>query len=161
MTCQQNKESTQLPLGLLQPSPLPGAIWEDMSVDFITMLPIAQGKSLIIVVIDQLSKYCHLGGLCAGYTTPMVVDFFVKNVVKLHGFPCLNVFEREHFLHQQILGRAMEKKWHHFEVVDGISSQEWQANGSRQQDNWELPPFYHSWPSQALVWASRVGRTLV
>ncbi|CAM8886579.1 unnamed protein product [Rhodiola kirilowii] len=42
-------------------------------MDFITGLPLVGGKSLILVVVDRLSKYAHFAYLNSGYTAPQVV----------------------------------------------------------------------------------------
>lgn len=80
-------------MGLLQPLPIPVAIWEDVSMDFMMGLPPVKGLSVIIVVIDCLSKYCHLGGMPASYSASSVVDYFIKQVVQLHGIPKTMVSE--------------------------------------------------------------------
>jgi hypothetical protein len=62
-TCQQIKTETKKPGGLLQPLPVPSAIWKDLSLDFITRLPKSHGYSVILVVVDRFSKGVHLGAL--------------------------------------------------------------------------------------------------
>lgn len=53
------------------------------------------GYSIIIVVVDRLSKYCHLGSISAGYSTSAVADFFVQNIVRLHGLSKTMVSDRD------------------------------------------------------------------
>lgn len=95
VTCQQTKILPVRPLGLLQPLPIPEAIWEEISMDFVTGLPLVKGKSVIIVVVDRLSKYCHLGSLSATYTAVSVAEFFVEHIVRLHGIPTKIVSDRD------------------------------------------------------------------
>jgi len=95
LTCQQTKHATTLPSGLLQPLPIPEQIWEDVAMDFITGLPSSNGHTVIMVVIDRLSKYAHLVSLKADFNSKQVAELFVKNIVKLHGFPKKIVSDRD------------------------------------------------------------------
>lgn len=82
-------------MGLLQPLPIPTTIWEEVSMDFVIGFPTVRGQSVICVVVDQLSKYCHLGSLIANYSASSVAEYFINQVICLHGIPKTIVFDRD------------------------------------------------------------------
>ena len=61
--CQLHKGETVNTPGTLQPLPIPTSIWTEVSMDFITGLPKSGNKSVIMVVVDRLSKYAHFCAL--------------------------------------------------------------------------------------------------
>jgi hypothetical protein len=85
--CQCNKGETVKPPGTLQLLPIPPAIWRDISMDFITSLPKSRNKSVIMVVVYNLSKYAHLFTLQHLFTSSTVAQIFMDRVFKLHGMP--------------------------------------------------------------------------
>jgi hypothetical protein len=57
--CQQNKTEQLQPVSLLQPLPVPTAVWSGIAMDFIKGLPKVSGKSVILTVVDRFSNVAH------------------------------------------------------------------------------------------------------
>lgn len=87
LTCQQVKPSNLAPAGFLQPLPIPDQIWEDISLDFIVGLLVSGGKTMVLVVVDRLSKHAHFLPLVTNFISPMVAALSVKKIIRLHGIP--------------------------------------------------------------------------
>ena len=56
-------------------------------MNFVTGLPKLEGKNVIIVVVDRLTKYAHFCALSHSFSTSIVVAAFMDVVQKLHGNP--------------------------------------------------------------------------
>ncbi|GJX05300.1 ty3-gypsy retrotransposon protein [Tanacetum coccineum] len=93
--CQQTKYSTQAIGGYLQPLATPTAVWEDLSMDFITGMPVSKGLTVVIVVVDRFSKYAHFAPLPTSFNAHKVAEVFVDTVIKLHGIPKTIVLDRD------------------------------------------------------------------
>jgi hypothetical protein len=64
-------------------------------MDFIYGLPSSHGKTSIFVVVDHLTKYAHFCPVSHPYTASTIAQFFVDNIVKLHGVPQSIVSDRD------------------------------------------------------------------
>lgn len=93
--CQQNKSENIHPAGLLQPLPIPTKVWTDISLDFIEGLPNSESYSVIMVVVDRLSKYAHFIPISHPYTASKIAQVFLANIFKLHGLPNSIVTDRD------------------------------------------------------------------
>lgn len=58
-TCQITKAEHVHSPGLLDPLQIPEMAWTHISMDFIEGLPKSQGKDVILVVVDRLTKYAY------------------------------------------------------------------------------------------------------
>jgi hypothetical protein len=56
-------------------------------MDFITGLPLAQGKDCIYVVVDRLAKFAHFFTISSKYFAAQVAELFFREVFQLHGLP--------------------------------------------------------------------------
>jgi hypothetical protein len=93
--CQKAKgENCQYP-GLLDPLKIPDMAWTHISMDFIEGLPKSQGKDVILVVVDRLTKFAHFIPMSHPYTVQTVAQAFIDNVIKLHGPPIAIVSDRD------------------------------------------------------------------
>lgn len=64
-------------------------------MDFITGLPPSHGRIAILVIVDRLSKYGHFLALPTSFTSQKVVELFVQEFIRLHGFQTKIITDRD------------------------------------------------------------------
>ena len=75
-------------IGLLQPLPILGWKWEEISMDIITGLPVTQqGHDSIWVIVDRLTKSAHFVTVNTRYHARRYAELYVSQIVRLHGVP--------------------------------------------------------------------------
>lgn len=100
--CQLTKVEHISPPGLLEPLPIPGTPWSCISLDFIEALPKSNGKEVILVVVDRLTKYTHFIALSHPYSRDQIVTLILDNIVCLHGPPKEIVSDRDRIFTSQL-----------------------------------------------------------
>jgi hypothetical protein len=93
--CQRNKTEHLHPASLLQPLPVSSTVWSDISMNFIEWFSKVGGKSVILTVVDRFTKFAHFITLGHPYSATSVAKAFFEEVVRLHGFPCSIVSDRD------------------------------------------------------------------
>ena len=56
-------------------------------MDFIVDLPKVSNKSVIMVIVDHLSKYAHFYAFLGPFTPTLVAHIFIDHIFKLYGMP--------------------------------------------------------------------------
>ena len=79
-------------------------------MDFITVLAKSEGKSVIMVVVDRLTKYTHFCALSHPFKASTIATTFMEKIQKLHGNPKIIVSDRIPFL-LEIFGRTYFFVW--------------------------------------------------
>jgi hypothetical protein len=70
-------------------------MWKKISMDFLVGLPKSRNKSVIMLVVDRLSKYAHFCALPHPFTPVLVAQVFLDHIFKLHGMPTSIVSDRD------------------------------------------------------------------
>ncbi len=91
--CGGNKAWKTLRHGFLKPLPIPDRIWSEISMDFITKLPISEGCTNMVVITDRLGKGVVADGL-ESIDAESVAKWFLRRYYPHHFLPRAIVSDR-------------------------------------------------------------------
>jgi RNase H-like domain found in reverse transcriptase/Reverse transcriptase (RNA-dependent DNA polymerase)/Integrase zinc binding domain len=113
--CVRIKASRVAPPGFLQPLPVPFRAWSDISVDYITPLPVCERDSRrykhILVVVCRLTKMRHFIPV-TGLSAEELADIFINRIYCLHGAPDNIISDRG--------TQFVSEFWHHLSERLGV-----------------------------------------
>ena len=92
--CQRMKNRAEMLAGKLRPNQVPERLWQYISVDFITKLPMSKGHDLILVVCDRFLKISHFVATTEKTTVEGLARLSRDNMWKLHGLPESVILDR-------------------------------------------------------------------
>ena len=158
--CGRNKARHHKPYKLLKQLPIPPRPWESILMDFIEQLPLSEGYTDILVVIDQLTKQALFIPTIRLLDAAMLAELFIKHVFSKHGVPSHIISNRgTEFVSKffRSLANALDMKlhftsWYHPE-----------ANGQTECTNQTLEQFlriYCNYQQSDLLWTSS-GTTVI
>jgi len=79
-SCLCTKVQCHLPIGELQPLPIPEEQWNTISMDFISELPESGGYNAIMVVVDSIGKRAHFTEILTTVTAARAANLHLWNV---------------------------------------------------------------------------------
>ena len=90
--CLASKAVRHNPYGDLQSLPIPTHQWKDLSIDFVTGLPLSadwKGDSYdsILVIVNRLTKMVHYEPVKVTIDAPGLAEVILDVVVRHHGLP--------------------------------------------------------------------------
>ncbi|KAL0173222.1 hypothetical protein M9458_033533, partial [Cirrhinus mrigala] len=162
--CAQSKTPKELPLGLLQPLPIPQRPWSHLSIDFVTDLPPSHEFTTILVIIDRFSKSCRLIPL-KGLPTAMETALALFNhVFRVYGLPEDIVSDRGTQFTSQVWKAFCKQLDINVSLTSGYHPQ---SNGQVERLNQEIGRYLrtycnreqHRW-SEFLPWAEYAQNSL-
>jgi hypothetical protein len=99
--CQKNKHSTHAQYGEMQAMELPNEPWADISMDFVTGLPISRDPATnvsynaILVVVDRFTKQAEYIPFRNDYTAVHLAHVINDQIIRHHGIPKSIISDRD------------------------------------------------------------------
>jgi hypothetical protein len=99
--CQRNKHSTHAPYGEMQPMELPREPWTNISMDFVTGLPLSKDPATelsydsILVIVDRFTKYAIMIPFRRDYNAQQLAYVIKDRLIRDHGIPKTIISDRD------------------------------------------------------------------
>ena len=94
--CQMEKSDHTLAKGKLQSTQIPENKWSEISIDFVTDLPLtANNRDTILVTVDKATRMVHLAPCRKNITATGTAQLLWNTVVRYHGIPRVIYSDRE------------------------------------------------------------------
>src|SRR5258708_5045420 len=84
-SCARTKVMCHKPYGLLKQLPIPSQPWESISTDFIKQLPMSEGFTAILVIMDRLTKQSLFIPTHDMVDAPQLAQLFLTHIFLKHG----------------------------------------------------------------------------
>uniref|UniRef100_A0A3P9KUB3 Gypsy retrotransposon integrase-like protein 1 n=1 Tax=Oryzias latipes TaxID=8090 RepID=A0A3P9KUB3_ORYLA len=85
--CAQVKPTNRPQAGYLHPLAVPRRPWSHISMDSITGLPLSNGNSVVLTIVDRFSKMVHFIALPKLPSAKEMAEVLLQHVFCLHGIP--------------------------------------------------------------------------
>src|SRR5260221_10491912 len=149
-SCMHTKATCHKPYSLLKQLPIPSQPWESISMDFIEQLPMSEGFTAILVIVDRLTKQSLFIPTHDTVDTPQLAQLFLTHIFTKHstlghvtsdcGMEFISHFSRS-------LGKLLGMKLHfmsryhlegdgQMEQINQVLEQYLRAYTNYQQDDW-------------------------
>jgi hypothetical protein len=76
--------------------------WTHISMDFVEGLSKSEGKDVIWVIVDRLTKYAHFIALSHPFTAEQILEKFKDNFYKHHGLSTVIGSDRDRIFTSQV-----------------------------------------------------------
>src|SRR5258708_23106149 len=83
-SCARSKTPCHKPYSLLKQLPILNQLWDSISMDFIEQLPMSEGFTAILVVIDRLTKQALFIPTHDTINSPQLARLFLTHVFTKH-----------------------------------------------------------------------------
>ena len=86
--CQMEKSDHTLSKGKLQSTQIPESKWSEISIDYLTDLPVSsRNRDSVLVIVDKATRMVHLAPCSKTINATNTGKLLWNTVVKLHGIP--------------------------------------------------------------------------